>query len=425
MNPTTWVYLSSLLIIGTYFKFRRFWSVRNLDLALLLGLSPGLLLVAHDLEAWGFAWLFAVGACILLRLLLDPLMIRRPLLEPNLSAEGLFFTGIALLVFLTANVITGKLTESDLEGARRLDQILARRELPPEESGTSWHGPGYPLFYLFASFSNKALIADDDTQPEHYQRAMIRATTTRTTAILGHLAVVAGIVLIGYRHFDNFQMGVAAASLYLLLPYTAQMTARVDHVIPAALLVWAMASYRRPAVAGILMGLAIGVIWYPLFLLPLWGSFYWHRGLYRFAGAVAGALLAVIASLALTSSTLSSFFAQLMQMLGGTILSMEGASGFWLYHEPAFRIPILAAFVVMSIGLALWPAHKNLGTLLSCSAAVMVGVQFWHAQEGGLFMGWYLPLLLLTVFRPNLEDRVAEMAVIDGRFPWRRLAAAA
>jgi hypothetical protein len=37
----------------------------------------------------------------------------------------------------------------------------------------------------------------------------------------------------------------------------------------------------------------------------------------------------------------------------------------------------------------------------------MLGTQFWHPHGGGLYMAWYLPLLLLTVFRPNLEDRVA------------------
>ena len=37
----------------------------------------------------------------------------------------------------------------------------------------------------------------------------------------------------------------------------------------------------------------------------------------------------------------------------------------------------------------------------------MLATQFWHAHGGGLYMGWYLPLLLLTIFRPNLEDRVA------------------
>src|SRR5210317_1171005 len=45
VNPTTWVYLSSLLMIGLFFKFGRFWSVRNLDLILLILLAPGLLLV--------------------------------------------------------------------------------------------------------------------------------------------------------------------------------------------------------------------------------------------------------------------------------------------------------------------------------------------------------------------------------------------
>ena len=32
VNPTTWVYLSSLLTIGLFFKFSRLLSVRNLDL---------------------------------------------------------------------------------------------------------------------------------------------------------------------------------------------------------------------------------------------------------------------------------------------------------------------------------------------------------------------------------------------------------
>src|SRR5256885_17143636 len=45
INPATWVYLSSLLMIGLFFQFNRFWSVRNLDLVLLILLAPGLLMV--------------------------------------------------------------------------------------------------------------------------------------------------------------------------------------------------------------------------------------------------------------------------------------------------------------------------------------------------------------------------------------------
>ena len=47
VDPTTWVYLSSLLSLGLFFKFNRFWSVRNLDLILLILLAPGLLLVHY------------------------------------------------------------------------------------------------------------------------------------------------------------------------------------------------------------------------------------------------------------------------------------------------------------------------------------------------------------------------------------------
>ena len=40
VDPTTWIYLSSLLTIAIYFKFSRLWSLRNLDLIGLIALAP-------------------------------------------------------------------------------------------------------------------------------------------------------------------------------------------------------------------------------------------------------------------------------------------------------------------------------------------------------------------------------------------------
>jgi hypothetical protein len=51
----------------------------------------------------------------------------------------------------------------------------------------------------------------------------------------------------------------------------------------------------------------------------------------------------------------------------------------------------------------------------------MLGTQFWLAGNGGVYQGWYLPLLLLTVFRPNLEDRVALATLGESWFARRRL----
>ncbi len=408
LSPTTWAYVSALMTIGIYFKFHRFWSIRNLDLVALIAFSPGLLLIFHGLikdtqvlVQGGYVWLFGVSGFFLIRLLLDPVMVRRPLLEPNLSASGLTFTGASLLVFLMANVI--------MNPQERLEYQLAEHPIVSEAT------PGYLPLLKLASVSEKTVTDVDKTNAEAYRRALIMLTLARAMAILAHLVLLSGIVLVGYRHFGNIHIGVAATSLYLLLFYSSQMTGRLDHVIPAALLVWAVAMYRRPIVSGLFLGLAAALIYYPLFLLPLWCSFYWHRGLIRFSVAVAAVLVGMVLLL-LPLGGMAQFPEAVRHMFGLVGFAARHASGFWAQHAPVFRIPVAAAFVALCVSLALWPAQKNLGTLLSCSAAVMLGSQFWHVPQGGLYMAWYLPLLILTVFRPNLEDRMAQSAVVALRF---------
>jgi hypothetical protein len=240
----------------------------------------------------------------------------------------------------------------------------------------------------------------------------VHVVTARVMAILSQLGIVLGLVFVGMRHFDNLKTGIAAATLYLLLPYTAMWTGSVTHALPGAMLVLAILMYRRPLLAGAMVGLAFGTIYYPIFLLPLWISFYWQRGLIRFligAAAMVGLLVLV---LGLTASDTSMFMAGLQQMFGLRIPAVDQLSGVWQFWKPVYRYPILAAYVGLCLSMALWPAQKNLGTLISYSAAVMLGTQFWHAHSGGgLALAWYLPLLLLTVFRPNLEDRTAPAVV--------------
>jgi len=435
VNPTTWFYLSSLLSIALFFKFNRLWSVRNLDLIGLILLAPGLLAVEYGgfkaspaVQQMGYLWIFTVSGAFLLRMLFDSLMVRRPLLEPNLSVGGLVFLGISLLVFLLANVITNRPQRDDLAGAAAATK-LGERATEVDADQLARLGPGYPLLFLLPQLSTQRLFTPDaggagiSPSGEGSRRAL-HETTARVMAIISQLAIVAGIVAIGWLHFENVRLGIAAAVLYLLLPYTALMTGRVDHALPGALVVWAIAAYRRPLVSGALIGLAIGTIYYPVFLLPLWCSFYWERGIRRFALGVAAALLLLVLALFFTSPSGAVFVGQLRQMFGWIFPNEVSLEGFWAlpFNDAVFRLPVLAAFIAMMATLAIWPSPKNLGTLLSCSAAVLLGSQFWKAHNGGLFMAWFLPLLLLAVFRPNLENRVA-MLVLDAEwFPRRRAA---
>lgn len=453
IDPTTWIYLSSLLMICIFFKFSRFWSVRNLDLVLLILLAPGLLMVnearrersrepapaaaigqsapetelsaeelavqratLRNMEYYGYVWLFGVSAAWLVRLLLDPTMVRRPLLEPNLSNGGLIFMGCALFVFLMANVLTSDPTPDDLAGAQGADSLLQRRENQPEEYRR--HGPGYYFLHLLPSIPTHPFIRGDHGRPER-----VYSLVAKSMAIASHLAVVLALITIGYWHFENIKMGIGAATLYLMLPYTAQMTGHVDHVLPAALMLWAIVLYRRPGIAGVFIGLALSVFYYPLFLLPLWISFYWQRGLGRFIGGAAGAVAVMVISLVFVSKSPASFWEKFQPMFALWIPYMKDLHGIWgLGWDPWYRLPVIAGCVALAAGLAIWPSHKNLGTLLSCSAALMVGVQFWHGfgDGGGMYMAWYLPLMLMTVFRPNLEDRVALTVLGEGWFLRRR-----
>ena len=469
VNPTTWAYLSSLLVIGLFFKFNRVWSVRNLDVLLIISLAPGLLMVyfgqqsidrastappvlaeaalltptlegeaqpppaadaaaaAEDdeeskpsrqellqigriLEKAGYVWLFCVSGLICVRLFLDPTMVRRPMLEPNLQIGGMVFITCALFVFLMTNIVVGRPSDADLRGVRE-----ASKSNPKEiEESLRHYGPGYRMLLLVPRIPTYQLSQTESTDLETSEQITI--IVGKAMAILANMALLAGMILVGYRHFDNIKMGVGAAMFYFLLPYAAVNTGRIDHALPAAMLVWAIFFYRTPLVSGVFMGFAIGTLYYPLFLLPLWFSYYWERGRGRFLIGVLSTLALLALSLVFTSSDFETYMHQFRAMFGLWLPRDEGYTGFWNYYfnSNAYRIPVLAAFAVISIAFAIWPAQKNLGTLMSCTAGLMVAAQFWHANDGTTYIAWYMPLMLLTIFRPNLEDRVALRVIGEG-----------
>lgn len=473
-EPATWVFLSSFLLLGIYFVFHRFLSVRNLDLVLLVLLAPGLMMVyegrqmklsastatsqiaasgiadsalvktdngvvssnqaaasptenflgqatevavdseavdqawdtAQRLEYYGFMALLIACGLLMIRMLLDSTLVRRPLLVPNLTIGGLSFIGLSLFVFLMGNVITSSPREQELRGPSLgpgyalLNMLPDLPTLPRERSEADLE----PTVSVEEATS-------EDSAAEQQEPTPLLPNVARILAIVSNLAVVLGIVGIGYWHFDNVQTGIGCAVMYLLLPYTAQMTGNLQHVTPAALLILALLMYRQPLVAGGLLGLAAGLVYYPLFLLPIWISFYWHRGLTRLLTGVSSSLV-VLAGLLLLQGV-DAFVSHVRQMFGLWEPRMDGLEGIWGPGgiPPDYRLPVLVGFVLLSLSFVFWPSRKNLGSLMSNTAAVLLAAQFWHGNGGGLFMAWFLPFTLLTIFRPNLDNRVATMVV--------------
>jgi hypothetical protein len=432
-NAATWFYFSALLAIALLFKFRRFLSVRNWDVVTLFLLVPGLLLLqeAHNQAAagaaqavagaalglatpatgigsaaivvtssgvaggtagrlvwFGYLWLLCGSAYFLVRCLVDLALIRRPALSPNLNLSGLAWLGGTLFVCLVAVAVRHR---------DPFPETVGKRSVPVDETQRG---------------AERLVNQSREIASGNRDSAGTSFWVERILAMLCHLAVIAGLLVSGRRHFQDVHAGMAAATFYLLLPYTAIHVSQIHHVLPAALLVWAVAAYRRPWVSGLLLGLAAGASYFPALLLPVWLSFYRRNGAGRFAGAflvTAGLCLALMAGVLWMDDQLLRSWQSVRALPDWQPWKEPGpdTEGFWTGVHWAYRLPVFIAYVAFVATTLFWPAPKDLAHLLALSAAVLIGIQFWFADRGGVYVLWYLPLLLLLVFRPNLSDRRA------------------
>jgi hypothetical protein len=203
------------------------------------------------------------------------------------------------------------------------------------------------------------------------------------------------------------------------MPWSLLGAGRWDHALAMALMVWSVFGYRRPILAGAFLGAAVGYDFFPVWTLPVWVSFYRGRGEWRFVGAFA---LAAVLCLAIIRTVIAINDGQwpgsvppmwtqptwLPLFYSQDMHSFWQDKGWW-----AYRIPVFIVFFSFVVATLFWPAPKNLAHVLALSAAHLIGVQFWYPDQGGVYVLWYLPFLLLLMFRPNLSACQPPLLVKD------------
>jgi hypothetical protein len=396
LDPEVWLFVSFLGLITLFFKFTRVWSIRNLDLLLLFVLVPGMMLIVGDQSRppWSaFLWLFLGSALWLTRCLLDLGLTRRPLLEPNLNASGLLCLSVGVLGLLLAETVSLPVQD----GAARNPAEPAGRENPPAAEPSATAGDA------------KVKEAIEPFLPNSLKQKSAQVILQRILAVLAHSALVTGLMLIGWKHFERPISGLAMATCYLLLPYTRMAVVDSGQLISAALIVMAVFCHARPSLTGVLIGLAAGWIPACLGLIALWAGYYKGRGMLRF--------LIVACSVALVCALLGVSIPELgrwAQALGARSMAEVGlfpwfepksTGSFWAGIDTAFRLPVLIAYVALVIVTMLWPARKSLAELIALSAALLVASQFWYLDKGGALVLLYLPLAILMMFRPTMAAR--------------------
>ncbi len=455
-----WLAYASLLVIAVYFRFSRALTIRNLDLILILLIAaavvvyshfrdvpyfaeavesvslataetdmspktlpgdalPGdeirtapirtMVAVDHPLYTWSKLALVGLAVLLVVRLLFDESLTRRPRLDQNLNPAGLTFLCIPAFAILAFGVFLKPAPVTNVKAIEHGRALLQRREVEvsrtevlgdvPAPTETLIAAGGAAMAQLSGTLPNSVSVNTGETRNTELLVA-------RILVVVAHLVVIIGLLYIGGQHFASWQLGVAMSCLYLLLPCTAANVHKLSHVLPAACLIWAIASYRKPTIAGVLLGLACGTLFFAVFLLPLWAVFYGRKGAIRFGVSVLGIVAVLATCLMMISGDADSFLNRVVTSTNWTVyrllddtLSVSPTSVSHLF----IRIPMAAIFFVMLTAMTVLPRPRNLENLLANSTALVVAAQMWYPEDIGTYVQWYMPLFLLVVFRPRLD----------------------
>ena len=191
------------------------------------------------------------------------------------------------------------------------------------------------------------------------------------------------------------------------------------HMIPIAMLVWALVFLGRPVVSGMLLGLAAATLFYPVFAIPLWFGWYLRskrRDAWRFAaGVIVVGLVTLGGIIALTDAPTP--LAAVETFLKDTVLMQEGAEayggllrgGFWGCFPTLrqwLRLPLMVAYFAACLILAGWPAIREKRQLALLTAAAFLGILFWKSHVTG-YAEWYFYLACIGLFWPAQEAKAS------------------
>lgn len=365
--------------------------------------------IPHPIYTWSSIILMALTILLIVRLLFDESLTRRPRLDQNLNQAGITFLCIPAFAILMCSVYMGRPEDSTFKAVEHGRALLERRDVKvdPQTGGDAQPAPTETL--IAAGGAAMAQLSGNlpkSPANDSAKTGKVEVLLARSLVVVAHTFVVVGLLMIGRQHFASLQIGISMSCLYLLLPCTAVNVHELNHVLPAACLVWAIASYRNPVVSGVLLGLASGTLFFAAFLLPLWAVFYGKKGGLRFVVSVLGIGAVLITSLLLISGDASSFTNKLVTTANWTayrLLDDSPTDGDATLSQLFIRIPMAAIFFVMLTAMTVLPRPRNLENLLSNSTCLVVAAQMWYPDDIGTYVLWYLPLFLIVIFRPRLD----------------------
>jgi len=333
----------------------------------------------------------------------SPRPVTRPLaprLHLNFSPRIIFIALIALLALrITLNIADSNVVDvgySGVIGAHLiLDGTTPYGHMPADDGNGDTYGPMNYLVY----------VPFERLLP--WSGSWDGLPAAHATAIFFDILAVAGMYFAGRRLApaatpgEGKRLGLALAWGWAAYPYTTfVLNCNVNDSIVASFLIWGFVFMRAAPLAGVMLGLATQVKFFPALLGPLWASFPrafhgWRRRslfLFGFLAALATALPIIF----LGDGTLSTFWERSL----GWQLGRDSPFSIWGQHPEilagAQRVGQYV-LIVLAISTYFWPLRKSPVRVAAGSAALVVGFEILLTHWFYLYIPWFFPLALIAL----------------------------
>lgn len=416
--PLAW--MSFVLVLCLIGNFRQLGSLQNFDILLIYALAPFLSLTwTHTKIA--YTGLFVLSSMLLLRCLWASRAGQQGAPHMNIHDPRLLW---ALLAFaLMLHVVTlyeRHIGDVGLWSAIGGEYLLRTGHLPygTEFGPNCVYGPlMYVLFVpagLFAAYIEEIPQAGQVVLGEFNNWQAMRGV--QGTELVLDLVALYLLYRVARKQGDHLT-GLTVVFVYAISPYILGMRSeigleRASHIAGMPFILATLLLLHRPALAGLLLGMATGMLYYPLFLLPLYLGYLWRslgraRALvFLLSYAAVGVICLVM--LMLMVQPLDEAESALGAFIDDTIAQQQFKDGYGNSQLSFWgQYPRLAAwgkpgtgilYCLFCLGLAFVPRRMAFSQLLALSAAVLVGTQLVLAFAGGTYVGFYLALVIVTLF---------------------------
>ena len=427
------------------FDFRHPGNPRNVDLLLMQAVGWSFYDILGFLDSlqdpttrnymdWVFTAVVVLSLALMIRALVRIYRPARISWRPRLGAR----TAMAIaLVAVTADIGTALYRAPDDAGyfvnigAQRFRERLKLPYGDPLLSATPAAAYG-PLLYLAHVPFQMALAPQGvnatstarppiETEDVYFEPPIL---ATKLCAIAFHLLGVFALFFAARSLTDSatawtivalysssaFVLGVGAAD------YSIGGVTFVSHIAPAAVTLLAFALLPRPAFSGAMLAAGIGVLFYPIFMVPAWLGYYWtnRERMTRFLIGFS------LASLIIGAGVLGLSQPAHGRGLVGTIVydtighqespEAYGSSpfGFWgqrtgvrgwlmapLAAGQSMTRPVVLVFFLGAAMMFFLAQHKTPAQFALIIAAVAIGAELWKIHATATYVTWYFPFLLI------------------------------